>query len=71
MREIHPDQVVAVAAVDALEAASGPRPLDYNAAAADIEAELMHPNLTPDDIAYLRAVLAELKLRPMLPAHAR
>jgi hypothetical protein len=71
MRTVHPDQVLAIAAVDALEAACGPQPLNYAAAAADIEAELLTPDLAAGDIDYLRSVLAELKLRPTLPANAR
>lgn len=71
MRTVHPDQVLAIAAVDALEAACGPQPLDYAAAAADIKVELLTPDLVAGHIDYLRSVLAELKLRRALPASAR
>lgn len=71
MRTVHPHQVIAIAAVDALEASSGPHPLDYAAAVADIEAELKQPGLTAQDVDYLRAVLDELKVRPGVPIDAR
>jgi hypothetical protein len=35
--------VLAIAAVDALKAASWPKPIDYGTAAADIVTDLRHP----------------------------